>query len=336
MKKRALISGMLCLTLMATTVMPTFATERTADVFEDKNSATVGDFIIPENPKNAIIMGNTGSQEDISVHLPKELHLKEAIEKENGAVEYSGDRRVTLNIQTLNTKENGIPLASAEITTTVENAKAPNRYSFAYDLPVGYKMMKSEDYSVEYGNGTATEKGWVYILNEIAEVVAVIEPAQAESVNGNKINTYYDVQGNTLVQVVEFDNETTFPVKATTTSTRPQNHKIGDYREYCKIDHNVIGAASFVSGTGYSLLTDAAKEKVKKAIAAKLGSKFLPILNLASWTLEGYATINSLRGYSYTNVMLDYELWAYYKHQGGRWVEGRQYKNPSLYLTLVE
>lgn len=345
MRKRTFLSCLLSVTLMATTILPAFAGE--ADVNQSTktslNPDTLADFTLPENPKIAVVMDSSLEGESISVHLPEELGLKQGVAKAGGVMTYRGERHATLKLKTLQREEKGVLLTSMQTDVTLKDKMDPDRYSFNYELPSGYKMIKSEVYYDQIINAEAGlkeeeqfQKGWVYILNEDGEIVAIIEPAYAEDANEKKINTHYEVVANTLVQVVDITDNTVYPVTVTTTSSRPENHKIGDYREYCTIDHNVIGAASFVSGTGYSCLTDAAKEKVKKAIAAKLGSKFVPILNLASWTLEGYATLNSLRGYSHTSVILDYELWAYYKHQGGRWVEGRQYKNASLLLTLIK
>lgn len=305
-----------------------------ADFVEDR-------VVIPKSYEGKVLISSGKVDRDISVKLPKEAEFCNGILEPDGTVKYSGRSNADISIKSQAVVQQGIPLIEVDARISIQDSTAPQRYSFEYNLPSNYRMLSSEDYYNEQKdmaeiNDMELEQGWIYILNADNEMVAVIEPAAASDSVGHRVDTHYELRGTTITQVIDFDSDTIFPITATTTSTKPSNHKIGDAREYCKIDYSVIGAASFVSGTGYSVLTDAAKTKIKKAIVAKVGSKFIPIINIASWAVEGYAVLRSLQGYSYTSVLIDYEIWAIYKHQGGRWVEGRQYKNSSVYCTLVK
>ena len=71
-------------------------------------------------------------------------------------------------------------------------------------------------------------------------------------------------------------------------------------------------------------------------IVKKLGSEFIPVLGNVSWIVSGFATIADVMGYKYTQVTVTYEVWAYYKHQGGRGVEGRQYKGQTIKLRCIK
>lgn len=84
------------------------------------------------------------------------------------------------------------------------------------------------------------------------------------------------------------------------------------------------------------MLKSSAKSKIRKALIAKLGSKFIPIIGLASWALVGYTSVQSVRGYNYTKVYAKYETWTYYKMQGGKWVRGYCYKHSKLEFELVK
>ncbi|MCI5689066.1 MAG: hypothetical protein MR303_11390 [Emergencia sp.] len=345
MKKRTFLSCLLSVALMATTILPAFAGEQNVNP-STKTSLSpdmLADFTLPENPKIAVVMDSSFEGENISVHLPKELGLKQGVAEEEGVMTYGGERHAALKLKTLQREEKGVPLTSIQTDVTLKDKIAPRSYSFHHELPFGYKLMKSEDYYAEIINAKAgseekeqSQKGWVYILNEEDEIVAIIEPAYAEDVNGNKINTHYEVEGNTLVQVADITDNTAYPVTVTTTSTKPQNHKISDETARCTLDNSVISLASFVGGSVEKGLTYAAKKEITEAVVKKLGSKFIPILGNISWIVSGFATIADVMGYNYTQVTVGYEIWAYYKHQGGRWVEGRQYKGKKIELRCIK
>lgn len=42
----------------------------------------------------------------------------------------------------------------------------------------------------------------------------IFEPAWAKDANGESLNSYYKIEGNSLIQVVDFDENTAFPVVA--------------------------------------------------------------------------------------------------------------------------
>ena len=88
--------------------------------------------------------------------------------------------------------------------------------------------------------------------------------------------------------------------------------------------------STWLPGLGASaataILTEKAKEKATSIIVAKLGSKAIPIVNWALFGLSAYCTYQGYKGYTYTKVSIVCDLWAIYKHQGGRWVRGFGYK----------
>lgn len=68
----------------------------------------------------------------------------------------------------------------------------------------GYINIIDEDNIITDENGENAEP----------EKLGIIEPAWAEDANGKSVNTHYGIDGNTLTQIVEFDEENTFPVVA--------------------------------------------------------------------------------------------------------------------------
>lgn len=330
---------MLCFALFLTSASAAFATDGVDPSAKEDKSAE----LIEEVVKSGILGASKAAIVDLTMIQPKEIKAGKEAMMEGNSILPDRNTDVDISVSPLQKVEAGVSLIGNKTLVEIKNASAPKQYSFRYDLPNGYRMMKSEDYFYEQKKvadqdkeDLVLEKGWIYILDGNDEIVAVIDPAEATDADGNSVRTHYDLVGSSLVQVINFDENTSFPVTATPTATRPTNHKIEDATESCTLDHNVIGLNSFVAGTGCSALTAAAKTKIKNAIIAKIGSKFVPILNIASWAVSGYATIASYAGYRYTKVTVGYEIWAYYKHQGGRWVEGRQYKNSSIKLKCIK
>lgn len=337
MKK--MLCSMLCFALFLTSASAAFATDGAIPSVKEDKSAE----LIEEVVKSGILEASKAAIVDLAMIQPKEIKAGKEAVMEGNSILPDRNTNVDISVSPLQKEEAGVSLIGNKTLVEIKNASAPKQYSFRYDLPNGYRMMKSEDYFYEQKKAAdqdeedlMLEQGWIYILDGNDEIVAVIDPAEATDADGNSVRTHYDLVGTSLVQVIDFDANTSFPVTATPTATRPTNHKIEDATESCTLDHNVIGLQSFVAGTGCTTLTAAAKTKIKNAIITKIGSKFVPILNIASWAVSGYATIASYAGYRYTKVTVGYEIWAYYKHQGGRWVEGRQYKNPNIKLKCIK
>lgn len=98
----------------------------------------------------------------------------------------------------------------------------------------------------------------------------------------------------------------------------------------------VIGAASYGYTSARFVLKKKVKEKIAKALAEKIGSKFVPGLNAASWVIDGYCLVTGAMGYRATKLTTYYDKWKIYKHQGGKWVAGTNYKVTKLKIRLVK
>jgi hypothetical protein len=93
----------------------------------------------------------------------------------------------------------------ARTLVTLRSGEAPARQSFGLDLPQGAEILE---------NG----EGGFEITKETTEGVhltlGTVEPAWAKDANGNPVATSYKLDGNNIVQTVEVNDKTAFPVVA--------------------------------------------------------------------------------------------------------------------------
>lgn len=104
----------------------------------------------------------------------------------------------------------------------VNDSNASKSYSFDFNLPQGYSLVRGED----YGNSIERKPGYIYIVNNnniivdeetgesYPESVYVVEPAWAKDANGNSVETSYEISGSTLIQQIKFDETSVFPIVA--------------------------------------------------------------------------------------------------------------------------
>jgi hypothetical protein len=153
---------------------------------------------IPTNPAEGIVLGGGDSTEttnDITVGLPFSEHAASAEVIASGIVSYDNENG-SLTVPIL--KSDG----SLQITTIINGADAPQRYEYPLALPAG-------------GSIQLSDIGSVAIFNADRGVIGMIEPAWAKDANGSPIATHYELEGTTLVQVVDLSDPTiAYPVVA--------------------------------------------------------------------------------------------------------------------------
>lgn len=300
---------------------------------------------MPKNGSGKVKINSSDRSEaiDISMGLPDAVKGIEGNFTKNGTIVYRGEKNTTISVQALSEKEQTIEVDSVRIMTTIENCKASHKYKYKYNLEEGQKLITSEEYYKD--KNVEAEKGWIYIVDMNSEftdengvswneLIGVIEPAWAIDANGKSINTHYSINNNELSQIVEFDNNSAFPIIADPkTSKRPQNKKISSEATTVKLNHEKLGLWSWVSSQG---LLVASKKKIAKAVAKKIGSRFIPTIGGVIWVGSAYSTIMSTKGYKYTKVYIKYDVWRIYQHQGGGWAKGYQYKPTYWKINLVK
>ncbi|MEC0033315.1 hypothetical protein P4L29_02505 [Bacillus cereus] len=140
-------------------------------------------------------------KDSIHISLP-ELNSSEVIQTNNGTLIYQDKNKPT--DLALQTTKDGI-----RSLIKIKNQFAPKEYKFGIDIPNGGKLVTSADYL-----GKEYDTGEVFIVDSENIIQSVFMPAWAKDANGKPVSTHYKVDGNTLIQVVEFDKNTAFPVIA--------------------------------------------------------------------------------------------------------------------------
>jgi hypothetical protein len=177
---------------------------------------------IPQNADNAVIT-EIANGETIAMNLPKEVSGEKGVMTENGTVMYnSSEEAVSVSVQIIQENQDGIVAYGVRSLILIENATAPKEYIFNFDLPSGYRLVKDYDYNDELD---AYDCGQIFVINENKEIVSTIDPAWAKDANGNEVATHYMINGNDLIQFVEFDKNSAFPIVADPTN-HPTKYKI--------------------------------------------------------------------------------------------------------------
>ncbi|MDD6043738.1 MAG: hypothetical protein PUB87_08325 [Eubacteriaceae bacterium] len=168
------------------------------------------DIIIPREGKDNIeTMLPTG--DSVSLELPKEVNGVDGILTKDGTIVYnSSDEEMSLFVHaTESNNDNGEKEIGVRATIIIEAATAPSVYEFKYDLPEGaYLISGSEVISDEIS------KNEVAAVGADGFILFTVKEPWAKDANGNSIPTYFTISGNKLMQHIEFNNDTSFPVVA--------------------------------------------------------------------------------------------------------------------------
>ncbi|MFF4604503.1 hypothetical protein ACFY12_17470 [Streptomyces sp. NPDC001339] len=94
---------------------------------------------------------------------------------------------------------------SASALITLKDASAPTEYRFPLDLPKDAVPIITEDGSLVIADGTTDGEG---------EIIGAFEAPWAKDDNGKAVATSYRLDGNELVQTIQTDKSTAYPVVA--------------------------------------------------------------------------------------------------------------------------
>lgn len=90
---------------------------------------------------------------------------------------------------------------SVQILTTLVDRDAPTRYEYTFEVDRGGSLVLTED-------------GGVDVMNADGLAVSHVAAPWALDANGHAVATWYEVDGNTLAQVVDHGASTAYPVVA--------------------------------------------------------------------------------------------------------------------------
>lgn len=226
-------------------------------ISSDKDSVLVADGyeLLIDVPQDASepIYATDGLGEDMKMNLPIQANKMEPELTRNGTVMYSNaESDVSFNVEPLQViGNNEQTLEGLRTSIIIDNADCPKEYKFSFDLQEGEKFVTAKEiFGEEYDTGE------IFIVDKENNIKYVFDPAWAKDANGKNINSYYKVNGNTLVQVVSFDEHTAFPVIADPS--------------WWQITKCVAAVGAVVAGTIFSVAKIA---KIKKYIKALGGMR---------------------------------------------------------------
>lgn len=215
-------------------------------VIADGNEALVK---IPESSNDEIIIDD-GLGNTTGMQLPEEVKNSEAYVSDSGIVMYqNSDENITIGVQSLQESNDSVNFEGYRTTIVIDDANAQKDYSFEYNLDEGCKLISAAEYL-----GDEYDTGEVYLVDNTNQIISIIDAPWAKDANGNELNTYYVIEGNKIIQHIDFDENTAFPVVAD-----PSFWQVT----------KCAGTVLWVIGT--TIFTAAKIVKIKKAIKAAGG-----------------------------------------------------------------
>lgn len=168
---------------------PTTSSGNHADILTDSPAGT--HMAIPREATDGLGMGVGENQ--LSIGLPFASEAEGARLEQAGIVSYdNGNESTTVPIMGTD--------GGLQINTVVRSSEAPRRYAYPLDLPDGQSLSLANNGGALVGDSTG--------------VSVLIAPPWAKDAFGLSVPTHYEIEGSTLVQVVEFTDDTAFPVVA--------------------------------------------------------------------------------------------------------------------------
>ncbi|TXK19758.1 hypothetical protein [Homoserinibacter sp. GY 40078] len=150
--------------------------------------------VIPES-----IDGDIEFASGLAVSLPTEAGAEDATQASTGGVVYEGSADQEASLVIMSAAD------SVRIHTVIHGPRASTEYT----------------YSLEGGTPTLMPDGSVVIHaqrgddpRETSAEIGSVEPPWAVDARGQSVPTRFEVRGNALVQIVDFDLDTAFPVVA--------------------------------------------------------------------------------------------------------------------------
>ena len=190
----------------------TGTSEINADIYEIEEDKIIvdGTDAIIEIPYDADeeLTIDDGEDRKVSMNLPAEVMDTEGILSDDGTVLYNCDESLSIGVQAIK-EESDIASEGVRTLINIENNSAPKEYSFEYDLNEGERLVSSKELL-----GDDYDTGEVFVVDAKNNILNIIDAPWAEDANGNNIETYYKIDGQTLTQVIEFNEDTAFLVVA--------------------------------------------------------------------------------------------------------------------------
>lgn len=189
--------------------------EINTDIFSDKDSVMVADGYemlvdIPKDSSDPIYITD-GLGEEAEMYLPSQAQVMEPVLTENGTVMYNNSESdVAFNVEPLQiVGKNEQTIEGLRTSIIIDNANCPKEYKFTFELEDGDRFVTAKEFL-----GEEYDTREVFVFDKDNNMKYVFDPAWAKDANGESLNSYYKIKGNSLIQVVDFNENTAFPVVA--------------------------------------------------------------------------------------------------------------------------
>lgn len=178
------------------------------------------DVIVPSDPSDGISLGA------VTVGLPYAQQAEDAVAS-GGVVTFDNNNGSTT-----------VPVihrdGEVQISTVIHTPGAPRRYAYPMTLEAGQSLRIEVDGSAE-------------VVDQQGSLVVAIASPWARDAAGDDVPTHYEVDGTTLIQVVDFTPTTAFPVVADPTYRLYTIHySRSDVEQMWKMMNNINNVCHYV------------------------------------------------------------------------------------------
>lgn len=90
---------------------------------------------------------------------------------------------------------------SVQIATVIASSASPTEYRYVIESEKGSHLKE-------------VDEGYIAVVSEDGDLIAGVAPAWAIDANGEDVRTYFEIDGNTLVQYVEHRGGSAYPIVA--------------------------------------------------------------------------------------------------------------------------
>ena len=189
--------------------------------------------------------------ETLTMKLPQTLNETQGVMLKDGTIVYNDRiKETSILVQGIKESNNYGENYGIRSLIKIDSAGAPHEYEFIFELPNGYRLIKSEDYvKMLKGKDVNSDVSWIgenliYIIDAEDNIIYTIDEPWAKDATGKDVNTYYMIENNKLIQVIDFDENTTFPVIADSTyrGTIYKTETINldnTYSDICKLEEMI-------------------------------------------------------------------------------------------------
>ncbi|GIG41719.1 DUF2599 domain-containing protein [Cellulomonas phragmiteti] len=170
-------------------------TPESVDPAQLEVSTDAADVTIPaDGLGDVVVTGTDAGAPAVGIALPAEVEVDEALVADDGTVVFEGAASVDAAVQVM---EDG----SVRMQTVLHDASAPREFSYDLSLPEG-------------STARLLDGGSVLVTDEAGAFVAGVAAPWAADATGRALATHYRLEGSTLVQVVDVDDDAVYPVVA--------------------------------------------------------------------------------------------------------------------------